>query len=527
MKINLKKACESFNIFIRPDEELLVSFNVSSQFPVYIYVYNPVGEYIGEVHFERSGCPKKLYFSKDLVLANSKQHHLLTGIYSIDFFSFSPLFKGAYIEFDVVTEKYGEYLSASDKIFLCNVTKKDVLNSIKQVLISSNKKYLRGDFHSHTNYSDGELLFNNIGEVLEDRKMDFVAITEHNSIAFHHNSKGMPIVQALELTLPTGHLNIHGLQKREVITKDFMNTVLDSFNPNLVMKNGSLATGSFLDGDKVDINRILTRYKDCNISINHMFLEPWHFTMNTLDLALVNTIEVICDPTYEGSDRANAKAVAFLDFLWNKGHRIYGIGGSDSHFGLNGYYKNQSLPSVYADPSTYVYNTNPGAMTMGDIVDEVKSGHTYVSRFLKLDICINPDALKPGDSFDPLRNLDYNVTCTLQAFYKGRERKAVLEALDGARVFFVFDGKKVIEEPFVFDKTYSLKDYSKLKAFAGAKKRNEPHWIRFGIEDVNGYVISYVNPIWEAGKLVYDELKKGKLNTNFKDNLKEFNNIYD
>ena len=66
-------------------------------------------------------------------------------------------------------------------------------------------------------------------------------------------------------------------------------------------------------------------------SINHPFLTIWKWRYDQTDLDDIDCLEIINDPTYTDAKDANEKAVRFLDALWQDGHRIYGVGGSDSH----------------------------------------------------------------------------------------------------------------------------------------------------------------------------------------------------
>jgi len=358
-------------------------------------------------------------------------------------------------------------------------------------MLKQKKQYYKGDFHGHTTYSDGQVKPEEVEVVLDMQKMDFMAMTEHNRIS----EKGYPvkqmIIKAYELTMKTGHINI--FSDRD----DFeMNEKLFSAYRDLYQKSAN------------NINTVLKQYGQSEIiSINHMFLKPWHFQMEELDLSLVHTIEIMCDPTYPDSSKANKKAVAFLDFLWNKGIRIYGIGGSDAHNKFEQRYTKEALPSIYGDPATYVCAEDK---TRKAIIEGVKYGNMYVARFLVLNISVNGEAVLPGEQCSKDQDLTYSVTLIYDSVRK-EENEQVEKLFSQAVGRIIVNGQTIQEEPLYDGRNWTVKLTSKQMRSYG--------WIRFGIYDKDDSIIAYVNPIYYGDKKP-ESYQLGIL-------LKEFDNQYD
>jgi hypothetical protein len=339
--------------------------------------------------------------------------------------------------------------------------------SLNQGIYKSGWKYYRGDFHAHSDYSDGHIRFSDIPTYMNNQRMDFIAMTEHNTLPFVLPNQKHLFIPSFELTLPKGHMNVHGIDQPP--TRDLM-TYMDC-----------------------SINTLLDNFKgDTNISINHMFMDPWEFQMIELDLSMVNTIEVICDPTYPTASKANDKAVAFLDFLWDKGIHLYGIGGSDCHLTIEERYEGANEPSVYGDPGTYVYAKN---LSSKCIIDSVKKGMTYVSRYCELDIDINQGETQLGQRVEG-NKLNYEIM--IRPFQD--------VSTEGWQGLMIMDGR--IIEKFDLGHTQHCKWSAELDS-------SVYHWIRFGIYDSNHHVLCYVNPVYCGAKKV-DTYR-------LKDLLKEFN----
>lgn len=77
-------------------------------------------------------------------------------------------------------------------------------------------KWYKGDFHTHTQLSDGRDLPRSVVEkVIEEQNLDFYIATEHN--LFLHTGwpeTSLMVLPGMEITTGQGHANLFGLTKR-------------------------------------------------------------------------------------------------------------------------------------------------------------------------------------------------------------------------------------------------------------------------------------------------------------------------
>ncbi len=75
--------------------------------------------------------------------------------------------------------------------------------------------WYRGDFHAHTHYSDGIHTPAQLVEVARAEGLDFITITDHNTIDALSKFGEEPtilIIPGLEVTLKEGHFNVLGME---------------------------------------------------------------------------------------------------------------------------------------------------------------------------------------------------------------------------------------------------------------------------------------------------------------------------
>lgn len=318
--------------------------------------------------------------------------------------------------------------------------------------LTKERKWYCGDFHTHTQLSDGSLLLEEIPEVMKKNKLDFIFLTDHNIYPSHlEEYKG--IFKGMEVTLPSGHMNVHGISEN----------VLDHI-AKLVQFKEKVIKG------QEDVEDILKYVGASNISVNHPFMEPWQYTYEKLLLSRLNTLEIICDPTWHSAKVANEKALRFLHFLGRHGHRIVGIGGSDSHLPYGEAYEWADTPSWYGDPSTYVLAE---ACSKKAILEAVNQGRVYVSRKPKLEISINQGIYWPGADI-----MDTEVTYEI----------AVSDMQEEVYVNLMVNGKK--------KESKCLKPHE--IACFNVKFKKTYECVSIEIRDTIGDLLAFVNPIYHG-----------------------------
>lgn len=77
-------------------------------------------------------------------------------------------------------------------------------------------RWLAGDLHTHSVHSDGALTLDELGALAYERGLDFLAVTDHNTISHHAGlpaasaRTGVVLVPGQEVTTATGHANAFG-----------------------------------------------------------------------------------------------------------------------------------------------------------------------------------------------------------------------------------------------------------------------------------------------------------------------------
>lgn len=342
-------------------------------------------------------------------------------------------------------------------------------------VINDKERWYKGDFHTHTVLSDGKETVKNAMKKARNMKLDFYVPTEHNLIHTGWPKTEVLAIPGIEITTSYGHLNIFGIN-------EIPNSILD------IAEN--VDNKEFLEKE---INDLLeNNYKNNYInSINHPFLSVWRWKYRNIDLRYINTLEIINDPTYMDAKVANDMAIKFIDLLWNNGHKIYGVGGSDSHNLIDERYDGADKPSIPGDPSTYVFCNK---LTANNILDSVRSGNVYVTRGLKLEteIKVGSETYMPGDRINICLNKEIHYRC-----------KIIPEENITIKIYIVINGEKTLIN-------HKLKENEFFIDYIHEIENEEYTWIRLEIRDEEDNFLGYINPIYygrkEPNKITYGEM---------------------
>ncbi|MFO7740735.1 MAG: CehA/McbA family metallohydrolase [Anaerolineae bacterium] len=182
--------------------------------------------------------------------------------------------------------------------------------------------WYRGDFHVHTSVSpDGATADpSTLAEMARDAGLDFVAVTDHNTIAALPQLRANPdvvVIPGIEVTLDVGHFNVLGIegwhQWMEHVCVGDLEVSLGPQGPTAAELLQQTASEGLLN------------------SINHPLLPPWAWQDDGAELRFVDCLEVWNDPLWPDNAWANPAAVALWTRWLDDGHRITAIGGSDYH----------------------------------------------------------------------------------------------------------------------------------------------------------------------------------------------------
>ncbi len=316
------------------------------------------------------------------------------------------------------------------------------------------KGWYKGDFHTHTNLSDGEESILQATKNAKKSKLDFYLPTEHNLVHTGWVDTDVCIVPGIEVTAKEGHFNIFGVKRDPRYVEDVM-----------------------VKSDEYYIDKIIEDAHNSGeiVSINHPFLTKWKWLFENTNLSKVNTIEIVNDPTYHAGPDSNDLAIKFMDILWDDGHRIYALGGSDSHNRWGEAYEGAKLPSIVGDPGTFVYMES---LTPNNIITAVKAGHAYVTRFCSLDVAIysKDKSYLPGDEITSL--VCYEL--------------AVVDAAEDMDIYLVQNSGYTKLDVTKTDVGQSVKVDVDVKGDYG--------WARMEIRNKDNEFRGYTNPIYWGSK---------------------------
>ncbi|HEY7970004.1 MAG TPA: CehA/McbA family metallohydrolase [Candidatus Limnocylindrales bacterium] len=212
--------------------------------------------------------------------------------------------------------------------------------------------WYRGDLHSHTVHSDGEITVEDRVRGAVDRGLDFLAITDHNTISHHREIDRWPEVitpiRASEVTTFHGHLNCFGLHQA------------------IDWRTASRGGGAVTIADQAHRQNAL-------ISINHpaAFGDPWcvgcHWDFALVDYSTIDAIEV-WNGRWAIPETANDSAVDLWTDLLDAGLRPTAISGTDSHSAEEDEYVALPMNHVHADDRSEAA-----------ILEGIRRGHVFLS----------------------------------------------------------------------------------------------------------------------------------------------------
>jgi len=322
-----------------------------------VTIYNPMDERMG--HFSFKSRNNRFYISKSIVAGRWRME--ITNTMEL---------QG---EFDIEITQGKRH---PDAISL--VHEKRDFNRI----YNSEKRWYSGDFHMHTNFSDGSYNLDQVVKKCIKQDLDIIAITDHNVMHTEMPGTPLPILPSTELTLDDkGHFNFHGLEEEFDFTEviDVEKTI-----PEIM-------------------EEFLKRAREKNIitCLNHPFAQG---TALLYDISIENIsiIEIIRSPFKGNNNTTNNMAIKAFDYLWKRGYRIYGVGGSDSHGERN------SVEEVAGLPVTALYLDG---LSIGNALEAMKEGKTYMTVDTNIELKISSSEGKkilPGEMVD--KDVRYKIT---------------------------------------------------------------------------------------------------------------------
>ncbi|WP_422139603.1 CehA/McbA family metallohydrolase [Endozoicomonas sp. ALC020] len=344
---------------------------------LYAAVYDAKDQYRGKILFEKPD--KSLCVKPERSGFGAIDGDVMEGEWYLDLYNLDAEFKPKHaieyrIRVDFNQEQKHEDLLTEDVVGTDHNIHFDYSR-----LIKSESRWYRGDLHAHTRLSDGHNSLSAAKQIVESQELDFFFFTEHNICQPRLPvSDSCLFLPGIEVTTDLGHFNVHGPQ-----------SILD------------LRSVELSNQKVIETGLQLAREGQSSISINHPMMKPWHWQYSPLLLVKISTFEVCCDPTWPTSPQATESALRVLNEMWNCGHRVAAIGGSDSHLEPHERNPKATEPSIYGDPSTFVFSQG---LSGEGILSGLRNGQVYIERRCGLSFDINNHQLLPGadSSGEPL-----------------------------------------------------------------------------------------------------------------------------
>lgn len=326
-----------------------------------------------------------------------------------------------------------------------------------ELKVQTESKWYKGDFHTHTNLSDGKLTVDEGMESARNMGLDFFVATDHNILPTKWMKSDILVIPGIEITSSKGHFNAHGIRKWV------------DWRPSC--EDGGMET-------EKGMNRILKEVKQAGgvRSINHPQLKPWEWQFKETLLKEIDVIEIWNDPTFKDNPKATEEALVLWDTLLNDGYRIAGIGGSDSHMRPTDLYPGATVPSLIGDPATYVWAEG---LSGSSILEGIKRGHVYVTRFidLKVDVKSNDSLILLGSEVEGDVVVDYTLKME--------------KTTEECEVIWIQNGEVIQKDLILPNSPYN---------FRASFEDSEFQWIRFELRRKDGELLAFSNPIYKGCK---------------------------
>jgi len=357
------------------------------------------------------------------------------------------------------------------KIHFSRAGDRPVISTFSEVPLRSGPAWYRGDLHMHDAHSDGSCLSQSgkkvpcplykTVETAASRGLDFIAITDHNTISHYNDLRELqPYFDRLlflpgrEITTFQGHANVFG--PTEFIDFRLTSSHVPTFNQLL---------------DQVQkLHGIL--------SINHPGIPSGQacmgcgWTVPNTDFGRVTAIEAVNGGAAEGPNAG----IPFWQKQLNNGFRLTGLGGSDNH---DADIKAQSYSAI-AHPTTVIYAAN---LSENAILDGIRAGHVFIDVEGSKDRAIEFTAKTPASTASMGDNIQspvgQQIHFTLRMIALANDHPEIIEDGSPTKLLEVTPAKQN-------DETRSF-DY---------QSDGKRHWLRVNVRSENGTLLMVGNPIY-------------------------------
>jgi PHP-associated len=331
--------------------------------------------------------------------------------------------------------------------------------------IATGERWYRGDLHMHTAHSDGSCTSQSgkmvpcpVFVTVEDavkQKLDFIAVTDHNTISHYDAERELQpyfdqilLIPGREITTYSGHANVFG--PTDFI--DFRAEAKGAPSINTVFRAAQAA------GAVVSVNHPGDPSGASCIGCG------WSVT--DTDWNLVNGIEAVNgnDPKHYAAD------IRFWDQQLAKGYRLIAIGGSDTHRPERG---------TIGHPTTVVYAQE---LSVRGILEAIRKGRVCI------DLTASHDKIIDLQASDGEAHAAMGETLTVPRNHRV-SFTARVTGVSGSPIHWLLDGKELSLAPeTVPGNSADVK--------AAWTSDGERHWLRAEIRAGDGTLQLLSNPIF-------------------------------
>jgi hypothetical protein len=357
------------------------------------------------------------------------------------------------------------------KIHLSHAGDRPEVSTFSDAPLRPGPAWYRGDLHMHDAHSDGSCLSQSgkkvpcplykTVETAADRGLDFIAISDHNTISQYNDMRELQpyfdhllLIPAREITTFEGHANVYG-------PTDFIDFRLTS--PHVP-----------------DFNHLLDEVQRLHgiLSINHPGIPSGEscmgcgWTVPNTDFSRITAIEVINGGTAGGPH----SGIPLWQQQLNKGLRLTALGGSDNH---DADLKAQTYSAI-GHPTTVIYATN---LSENAILDAIRAGHVFVDAEGSKDRAI--DFTAKSDTTTAMMGDDIQAPAGQQIHLTLK-----MTALTGDHAEIIVDG-----QPTTLLDASAANQNTETKNF-DYRSDGKRHWLRANIRSQSGALLIVGNPIY-------------------------------
>jgi hypothetical protein len=342
-----------------------------------------------------------------------------------------------------------------------------MFQSISQTrVIHPEADWYRGDFHVHSNFSDGSFPPSRLVEIAKSERVDFFLMSDHNTIDGLWElmpDSDVLIIPGMEVTLKIGHFTVLGIHGWH----NWMENIC------VYPYDDDLAWGK----ERSPIKEIFiqaTRQGLINCIV-HPLKKSWGWSDPQTNLNYVHCIEVCNCPGDPENDLGTPKAIRFWTELLNIGYRTTALGGSDYHRTVPdpAYTGTHSRESIGL-PITYVYAEE---LSSNAVLSAVMRRRVYIS-------------LGPKVSFQAdVNGKVYDIGQDVGPFMgEIKFTSIVSECHDNAYIQIVKNGEIVADGTVLGGKTMLF--------YNDTTTLSDSNWYRLDVYDANGAMLAITNPIF-------------------------------